>query len=62
MELDRCFALLLTCFLHSSAYPQGSECEYRHSEYARMNPRDCFYWMNGNCLNPKCGFRHPVSF
>ncbi|XP_068640582.1 zinc finger CCCH domain-containing protein 32-like [Aristolochia californica] len=38
---------------------KGSECEYRHSESARMNPRDCWYWLNGNCLNPKCSFRHP---
>ncbi|KAJ4973920.1 hypothetical protein NE237_007094 [Protea cynaroides] len=38
---------------------KGSECEYRHSEAARINPRDCWYWMNGNCLNPKCAFRHP---
>ncbi|XVF43531.1 hypothetical protein PTKIN_Ptkin02bG0046900 [Pterospermum kingtungense] len=38
---------------------KGSECEYRHSEYARVNPRDCYYWLNGNCLNPKCTFRHP---
>ncbi|CAN8266787.1 unnamed protein product [Cochlearia groenlandica] len=38
---------------------KGTECEYRHSEFARMNPRDCYYWLNGNCLNPKCGFRHP---
>ncbi|KAF3432453.1 hypothetical protein FNV43_RR27193 [Rhamnella rubrinervis] len=38
---------------------KGSECEYRHSEYARVNPRDCWYWLNGNCLNPKCSFRHP---
>ncbi|KFK33430.1 hypothetical protein AALP_AA5G012400 [Arabis alpina] len=38
---------------------KGAECEYRHSEYARMNPRDCYYWLNGNCMNPKCGFRHP---
>ncbi|XP_018678977.2 zinc finger CCCH domain-containing protein 32 isoform X1 [Musa acuminata AAA Group] len=38
---------------------QGSECEYRHSEGARINPRDCWYWLNGNCLNPKCSFRHP---
>ncbi|XP_021727933.1 zinc finger CCCH domain-containing protein 17-like [Chenopodium quinoa] len=38
---------------------KGAECEYRHSEYARMNPTDCWYWMNGNCLNPKCSFRHP---
>ncbi|KAJ0954494.1 putative transcription factor C3H family [Helianthus annuus] len=37
----------------------GSECEYRHSDIARVNPRDCWYWLNGNCLNPKCAFRHP---
>ncbi|XP_016515057.1 zinc finger CCCH domain-containing protein 17-like [Nicotiana tabacum] len=38
---------------------KGSECEYRHSDVARLNPRDCWYWLNGSCLNPKCGFRHP---
>ncbi|KAL8160937.1 hypothetical protein V2J09_012426 [Rumex salicifolius] len=38
---------------------KGSECDYRHSEYARVNPRDCWYWLNGTCLNPKCSFRHP---
>ncbi|KAJ4960219.1 hypothetical protein NE237_020129 [Protea cynaroides] len=38
---------------------KGSECEYRHSEAARINPRDCWFWMSGNCLNPKCAFRHP---
>ncbi|KAK1390184.1 zinc finger CCCH domain-containing protein 17 [Heracleum sosnowskyi] len=38
---------------------KGSECEYRHSEAARINPRDCWYWLNGNCMNPKCAFRHP---
>ncbi|CAH2045764.1 unnamed protein product [Thlaspi arvense] len=38
---------------------KGEECEYRHSEYARVNPRDCYYWLSGNCMNPKCGFRHP---
>ncbi|KAL1556473.1 zinc finger CCCH domain-containing protein 17-like [Salvia divinorum] len=38
---------------------KGSECEYRHSDVARMNPRDCWYWLHGNCLNPKCAFRHP---
>ncbi|KAK9059959.1 hypothetical protein SSX86_020663 [Deinandra increscens subsp. villosa] len=37
----------------------GNECEYRHSDIARVNPRDCWYWLNGNCLNPKCAFRHP---
>ncbi|KAJ4846949.1 hypothetical protein Tsubulata_037997 [Turnera subulata] len=38
---------------------KGIECEYRHSEMARLNPRDCWYWLAGNCLNPACGFRHP---
>uniref|UniRef100_A0ACD5YYZ1 Uncharacterized protein n=1 Tax=Avena sativa TaxID=4498 RepID=A0ACD5YYZ1_AVESA len=38
---------------------KGSECEYRHSDAARANPRDCWYWFNGNCANPKCSFRHP---
>ncbi|XP_047980687.1 zinc finger CCCH domain-containing protein 17-like [Salvia hispanica] len=38
---------------------KGSECEYRHSDVARMNPRDCWYWLHGNCMNPKCAFRHP---
>ncbi|XP_062227094.1 zinc finger CCCH domain-containing protein 32-like [Phragmites australis] len=38
---------------------KGNECDFRHSEGARMNPRDCWYWLNGNCLNPKCSFRHP---
>ncbi|KAG6520115.1 zinc finger CCCH domain-containing protein 32-like [Zingiber officinale] len=38
---------------------KGSECDYRHSEGARFNCRDCWYWLNGNCLNPKCSFRHP---
>ncbi|XP_031382517.1 zinc finger CCCH domain-containing protein 17-like isoform X1 [Punica granatum] len=37
----------------------GVECEYRHSEIARLNPRDCWYWLTGNCLNLACGFRHP---
>ncbi|GER30083.1 zinc finger family protein [Striga asiatica] len=37
----------------------GNECEYRHSDIARVNPRDCYFWVHGNCLNPKCGFRHP---
>ncbi|KAJ0971023.1 hypothetical protein J5N97_018982 [Dioscorea zingiberensis] len=38
---------------------KGIECEFRHSEGARLNPRDCRYWLSGNCLNPKCPFRHP---
>ncbi|XP_065851440.1 zinc finger CCCH domain-containing protein 34-like [Euphorbia lathyris] len=38
---------------------KGVECEYRHNEIARLNPRDCWYWLAGNCLNPTCAFRHP---
>ncbi|KAJ4959165.1 hypothetical protein NE237_026276 [Protea cynaroides] len=38
---------------------KGIECEYRHSDSARLNPRDCWYWLSGNCLNPTCAFRHP---
>ncbi|KAI4344104.1 hypothetical protein L6164_011373 [Bauhinia variegata] len=38
---------------------KGVDCEYRHNEMARLNPRDCWYWFSGNCLNPTCGFRHP---
>ncbi|KAG0461903.1 hypothetical protein HPP92_020379 [Vanilla planifolia] len=38
---------------------KGIECEYRHSEGARINPRDCRFWLSGNCLNPRCIFRHP---
>ncbi|CAN0900906.1 Zinc finger CCCH domain-containing protein 34 [Linum grandiflorum] len=26
---------------------------------ARLNPRDCWYWLSGSCLNPTCAFRHP---
>ncbi|GAV87133.1 zf-CCCH domain-containing protein [Cephalotus follicularis] len=38
---------------------KGADCEYRHSEIARFNPRDCWYWLAANCLNPTCAFRHP---
>ncbi|KAK9130743.1 hypothetical protein Sjap_011230 [Stephania japonica] len=38
---------------------KGIDCEYRHSESSRLNPRDCWYWLNGNCQNPVCAFRHP---
>ncbi|GKV06402.1 hypothetical protein SLEP1_g18300 [Rubroshorea leprosula] len=38
---------------------KGVECEFRHNEKARLNPRDCWYWLSGNCLNPTCAFRHP---
>ncbi|KAL1184360.1 hypothetical protein V6Z11_A01G038400 [Gossypium hirsutum] len=41
---------------------QGLDCEYRHSEVARLNPRDCWYLLAGNCINPTCGFRHPPLF
>ncbi|KAM0853552.1 hypothetical protein ACQ4PT_050999 [Festuca glaucescens] len=38
---------------------KGSKCEYRHCEGARFNPRNCWYWFHGNCVNPSCTFRHP---
>ncbi|GMH04501.1 hypothetical protein Nepgr_006341 [Nepenthes gracilis] len=38
---------------------KGVQCEFRHSELARLNPRDCWFWAHGSCLNPMCGFRHP---
>ncbi|KAK6945070.1 Zinc-finger CCCH domain [Dillenia turbinata] len=38
---------------------KGIECEYRHNEMARLNPRDCWYWLSRGCLNPTCAFRHP---
>ncbi|KAL9994582.1 putative transcription factor C3H family [Helianthus debilis subsp. tardiflorus] len=37
----------------------GIECEFRHNEIARLNPRDCWYWLGGCCCNPECAFRHP---
>ncbi|KAJ7558956.1 hypothetical protein O6H91_04G063000 [Diphasiastrum complanatum] len=39
---------------------KGNDCEFRHSENARMNPRDCWYWLHSKCLNRDCAFRHPV--
>ncbi|XP_068646180.1 zinc finger CCCH domain-containing protein 34-like [Aristolochia californica] len=38
---------------------KGSDCEYRHSYVARHNLKDCWYWLNGNCIHPSCPFRHP---
>ncbi|KAJ7216103.1 hypothetical protein O6H91_Y472000 [Diphasiastrum complanatum] len=38
---------------------KGNECEFRHSENARVNPRDCRFWLLGNCLHRDCPFRHP---
>ncbi|PON78410.1 Zinc finger, CCCH-type [Parasponia andersonii] len=38
---------------------KGIDCEYRHCEMARLNPRDCWYWLAGSCLNLACAFRHP---
>ncbi|KAH7424098.1 hypothetical protein KP509_12G089800 [Ceratopteris richardii] len=42
-----------------SMLDQGTDCEYRHSKAARLNPRDCRFWLAGNCLNSSCPFRHP---
>lgn len=60
VELELDSPRLHTCITHMLSCMQGSECEYRHSDAARMNPRDCWYWFHGNCANPKCSFRHPV--
>ncbi|KAK9665619.1 hypothetical protein RND81_14G124100 [Saponaria officinalis] len=38
---------------------KGVKCEYRHSDTARLNPRDCWYWLSGTCSNLSCRFRHP---
>ncbi|KAJ7299596.1 hypothetical protein O6H91_Y199100 [Diphasiastrum complanatum] len=38
---------------------KGNDCEFRHSESARLNPRDCWFWLQGQCLNRDCAFRHP---
>ncbi|KAL6607754.1 hypothetical protein ACP70R_040817 [Stipagrostis hirtigluma subsp. patula] len=41
------------------ACTKGGRCEYRHCEAARFNLRSCWYWFQGNCVNPSCTFRHP---
>ncbi|KAK9947604.1 hypothetical protein M0R45_003220 [Rubus argutus] len=38
---------------------KGLDCEFRHSKIARLNPKACWYWLAGDCLNPTCAFRHP---
>ncbi|KAL5701505.1 F-box protein skip5 [Ranunculus cassubicifolius] len=40
---------------------KGMECEFRHSEIARLNTTDCWYWLSGSCLNPTCAFRHTIG-
>ncbi|GJM94757.1 hypothetical protein PR202_ga11433 [Eleusine coracana subsp. coracana] len=40
---------------------KGAECEYRHCDAARFNFRSCWYWFQGNCVNPSCTFRHPLG-
>ncbi|RCV16010.1 hypothetical protein SETIT_3G102900v2 [Setaria italica] len=40
------------------ACTKGANCEFRHCEGARFNP-SCWYWFQGNCVNPSCTFRHP---
>ncbi|RAL48020.1 hypothetical protein DM860_017797 [Cuscuta australis] len=37
--------------ISSGIVSQGIECEYHHNDIARLNPRDCWYWLVGNCLN-----------
>uniref|UniRef100_A0A0D9WDD0 C3H1-type domain-containing protein n=1 Tax=Leersia perrieri TaxID=77586 RepID=A0A0D9WDD0_9ORYZ len=38
---------------------KGAKCDYRHADGARFNRRNCWYWFQGNCVNPSCTFRHP---
>ncbi|CAL4902703.1 unnamed protein product [Urochloa decumbens] len=40
------------------ACTKGANCEFRHCKGARFNP-SCWYWFQGNCVNPSCTFRHP---
>ncbi|WVZ96750.1 hypothetical protein U9M48_042351 [Paspalum notatum var. saurae] len=40
------------------ACTKGTNCEFRHCEAARFNS-SCWYWFQGNCVNPSCTFRHP---
>nr|CAB3464110.1 unnamed protein product [Digitaria exilis] len=40
------------------ACSKGTKCEFRHCEGARFSP-SCWYWFQGNCVNPSCTFRHP---
>nr|CAB3460388.1 unnamed protein product [Digitaria exilis] len=40
------------------ACSKGTKCQFRHCEGARFNP-SCWYWFQGNCVNPSCTFRHP---
>ncbi|KAI5061487.1 hypothetical protein GOP47_0023992 [Adiantum capillus-veneris] len=37
---------------------KGVNCEFRHSEAARLHLRECWYWLGGNCRNAECPFRH----
>eukprot|EP00002_Diphylleia_rotans_P030267 TRINITY_DN6208_c0_g3_i1.p1 TRINITY_DN6208_c0_g3~~TRINITY_DN6208_c0_g3_i1.p1 ORF type:complete len:579 (+),score=139.72 TRINITY_DN6208_c0_g3_i1:82-1818(+) len=39
---------------------KGDACEFRHSEAARTNPRECAFYPRGKCTNPDCGFRHSL--
>ncbi|KAL6070426.1 Zinc finger CCCH domain-containing protein 17 [Balamuthia mandrillaris] len=39
---------------------KGQECEFRHSQAAKDNPKVCKFWLQEDCLNPDCKFRHPT--
>ncbi|CAN1216643.1 Zinc finger CCCH domain-containing protein 32 [Linum perenne] len=49
------------CVYFLASPPTWTECEYHHKDMARLNPRDCWYWLSGSCLNPTCAFRHPTD-
>ncbi|KAL6044298.1 Zinc finger CCCH domain-containing protein 34 [Balamuthia mandrillaris] len=39
---------------------KGQECEFRHSQAAKDNPKVCKFWLQEDCLDPDCTFRHPT--
>ncbi|GBG73574.1 hypothetical protein CBR_g16918 [Chara braunii] len=41
------------------ACTKGDKCEFRHSDYARLNPTECRYWLTTGCTRINCPFRHP---
>ncbi|KAL0479469.1 hypothetical protein AKO1_007633 [Acrasis kona] len=43
---------------HFSPDSVGESCEFRHSEEAKKNPRECKFWQAGECTNKECIFRH----
>jgi len=38
---------------------KGESCEYRHSQGAHDNPTTCKFWLQNQCTDKDCKFRHP---